>query len=324
MAKIKVAVIGAGNMGKNHIRTYQALDDVELVALADIAPNAKKLAKEYGIAHYKNYLDMLDTEKPDAVSVVVPTRLHFEFGTEILTRGIHCLMEKPIATTPKEGERLAKLAKKHRCIFTVGHIERYNPMIQKIKKLIKKKEIGEITSIVIKRVGGFPNVEPSTDVIIDLAVHDIEILSFLLGHQPRAVHGHGSRTLHSKKIDSAEIFLDYGVASAYIQANWITPVKIRNIAITGTKGYLEGNYITQEITYFLSNMKQSNDGFKNFVVTLGEPQKRHVSEPLQEPLKNELKEFITSIRSGKPTPALVQPQAACDALDIAIEALVKT
>lgn len=321
MKHARVAVIGAGNMGKNHLRTLKAIDGVELVALADIALDSRKLAKQYQIEHFTNYIQLLDEIKLDAVSIVVPTPLHFAAGKEVLSRGIHCLIEKPIASTPQEGEELIKLAKKHKCVFTVGHIERYNPMIQKIKKIVDNKEIGEITSIVVRRVGGFPAVEPKTDVIIDLAVHDIEIMSFLLGKQPRDIHGHGARILHSKKIDSAQIFLDYGKASGFVQANWITPVKIRTIAITGTKGYVEGNYITQEITHYLHNIRKVNDGFKNFVETLGEPQRKYVSEPLQEPLKNELREFVSSVQKGTATRDLVDPADATKALDVALKSL---
>lgn len=319
--KLRAVVIGAGNMGRNHIRTYSKLDDVELRALADINPEAEQLAREYGIKFYKDYKKMLDTERPDLVSIVVPTPLHYAFGLEVMNRGIHCLVEKPIASTPEEGDELIAAAKRNKVIFTVGHIERYNPMIQKLKRLIvDKKEVGEITSIVVKRVGGFPAVEPRTDVIIDLAVHDIEIISYLLGAQPKNIYGHGSKTLHSSKIDSAELFLDYGRASGFIQANWITPVKIRTIALTGTQGYVEGNYITQELTYYKHNMRPVHDGFKNFVVTLGEPEKKFIAETPQEPLAKELRAFVAAIRSNDASD-LVKPLAARQALEVALKAI---
>jgi len=319
--KLKAVVIGAGNMGRNHVRTYSRLDDFELLALADINPETEKMAKEYGIRFYKDYKEMLDVEQPDAASIVVPTPLHHAFALEVMGRGINCLVEKPIASTPEEGDELIAAAKKHKVIFTVGHIERYNPMIQKLKHLIvDKKEVGEITSIVVKRVGGFPVVEPRTDVIIDLAVHDIEIISHLLGGQPKKVYGHGSKTLHSSKVDSAELFLDYGKASGFIQANWITPVKIRTIALTGTLGYVEGNYITQELTYYKHNMKQVHDGFKNFVVTLGEPEKKFIAETPQEPLAIELATFGKAINTHDASD-LVDPRAAREALKVALEAL---
>ena len=318
---MRAAVIGAGNMGRNHLRTYAKLNDVQLVALADINPEAERLADEYSVDFFQDFEKMLDTAKPDMVSVVVPTPLHFPIAKAVMTRGIHCLVEKPIASSPEEGRKLIELAKKHSVIFTVGHIEHYNPMIRKMKDLVVNREIGEITSVVVRRVGGFPSVEPKTDVIIDLAVHDIDIISHLLGRQPDSVYGHGSRTLHSSQVDSAEIFMDYGVASGFIQANWITPVKIRHIAVTGTNGYVEGNYITQELTYYKHNMKDLRDeNFKNFVEELGEPEKRHIVDTPQEPLANELFEFKQAVLSGNAS-HLVKPEEACEALQIALTAL---
>jgi len=317
---IRVVVIGAGNMGRNHLRTYKNVDGVELLALADINPDAQKLADEYGIQYFSDYKKMFDELKPDAVSVVVPTPLHHRIGIDAMERGIHCLLEKPIASTPEEGDELIATAKKHNVIFTVGHIEHYNPMIQKIKHLIEKKEIGDVSSIVVKRVGGFPAVEPKTDVIIDLAVHDIGVLSYLLDAQPTKVTAHGSKTLHSNKVDAAEILLDYGNASGFIQANWITPVKIRTIAVTGSNGYVEGNYITQEITYYKHNMKKFRDDFKNFVEKFGEPEKHFIADTPQEPLANEIKAFINAINTGDDS-ELVDPLLARKALEIALGAL---
>jgi UDP-N-acetylglucosamine 3-dehydrogenase len=320
--KLRVAVIGAGNMGRNHIRTYSNLNEnAELVALADVNPQAEALAKEYGVKFYTDYKEMLDKENLDAVSIVVPTPLHHAFATEVMQRGIHCLVEKPIASTPEEGQELMELAEAKNVIFTVGHIERYNPMIRKLKKLIDDKEIGDITSIAVRRVGGFPAIEPKTDVIIDLAVHDIEIISHLLDKQPTKIYGHGSRTLHSSKIDSAEIFMDYGSASGYVQANWITPIKIRTIAVTGTDGYVEGNYINQELVHYQHNMKrQRAENFKDFLSAVGEPEKRHIMDTPQEPLANELKAFINAIHSMDASD-LVHPKAAQQALRIALKAI---
>lgn len=317
--KVKVAVIGAGNMGKNHIRTYQKLPNVELVALVDVNEAAAAIAEEHGILYLSDYKDLLRDGQIDAVSIVVPTPFHFKIAMDFIEHGIHCLVEKPITSTIDEANQLIAAAKKHSVIFTVGHIEQYNPMIQKLKTLIDKKEIGEITSIITRRVGGFPSIEPRTDVIIDLAVHDIDIMSYLLGKQPKAVHSHGSRTLHSHKVDSAELLLDYGTASGFVQANWITPVKVRNIAVTGTKGYVEGNYITQELTYYKHSMEPKRKGFKNFVATLGEPEKYYVSEDPKEPLAIELGAFTEAVLGHKVD--LVDPAAARDALQVVLTAL---
>lgn len=320
--QLKVAVIGAGNMGRNHVRTYSKMDGVKLVAVVDLDPKTAKLAEEYGIPFLSDYTSLFEKGKVDAVSVVVPTHLHHKIGMDFMQHGIHCLVEKPIASGVDEAEELIATAEREGVVFTVGHIERYNPMIKKLKKLVDDKEIGEITSIITRRVGGFPAIEPKTDVIVDLAVHDIDVISYLLGKQPTKIYGHGSKTLHSHKIDSAELFLDYGGASGFVQANWITPVKIRNIAVTGTTGHVEGNYITQELTYYKHTMSRKNDGFKNFVSSFGEPERYHVSDDPKEPLAIELQAFIDKINGG--SPELVPPTAARDALAVVLKAIKDT
>jgi len=321
---VRIAVIGGGNMDRNHVRTYSKMNDVKLVAVVDIDKRGAELAKEYGIPYLSDYRDLFEKEEHnvDAVSVVVPTQFHHRIGLDFIKRGIHTLVEKPIASEVDEAEELIAEAERTGVIFTVGHIERFNPMIQKLKKLVDDKEIGEITSVIARRVGGFPAIEPKTDVIVDLAVHDIDIISYLLGKQPGKIYGHGSRTLHSTKIDSAELLLDYGAASGFVQANWITPVKVRTIAVTGTTGYVEGNYITQELTYYKHNMRRHKEDFSSFVQKFGEPEKYHVSEELKEPLSLELHAFVNRIRGG--SDKLVKPREARDALAVVLKAIRDT
>lgn len=318
--KTRVAVIGAGNMGKNHLRNYFMLPETDLVGLADINPKAKHLADEFSTELFLDYKKMLDETKPEAVSIVVPTPLHAEVATEVMNRGIHCLLEKPIASTTNEADKLIALAKDSGVVFTVGHIEHYNPLVIALKKMLDKKVIGEVTSILCKRVGGFPAVEPKTDVIIDLAVHDIGIISHLLGESPRSIASHGSRTHHSQKIDSAEILIDYGRASGFVQANWLTPIKIRTIAVTGSNGYIEGNYITQELESYTHNMQKEGTDFSDFVIKMGEPKKEIVKVDFEEPLAQEIKAFLARINGDKKS-YLVKPEEARQALKYALEAV---
>ena len=318
--KIKVAVIGAGNMGSNHVRNYTAIPDAELVAIADNDRNVKKISKDFKVPFFEDYKKMIKEAKPDAVSIAAPTNLHKEIGLYCMENGIHCLVEKPIAITIKEADELIGTAEKLGVIFTVGHIERYNPVIRKIKEIIDNKELGKILSVVCTRVGGFPDLEPKTDVIIDLAVHDIDIINNLLGRLPGKISTHGSRTHHTKEIDSAKILLDYGNAGGFIQANWVTPVKIRTIALTGSHGYIEGNYITQELTHYKHNMRAVREGFTSFVSSLGEAAKEIISVDFQEPLAIELKKFIAAVKSGDDS-ELVKPWDAREALRLALEAV---
>jgi UDP-N-acetylglucosamine 3-dehydrogenase len=317
---LRIAVIGAGNMGRHHVRNYAAIPESQIVAVVDMNPATAELAATHGARHYTDYLRMLDEVKPDAVSVVVPTPLHAPVATEVMRRGIHCLVEKPIASTVAEADELIGLAERQGVVFTVGHIERYNPVVRKLKELIDQGRLGDITSIVSKRVGGFPVVEPKTDVIIDLAVHDIEIISFLLDRYPSHVYGHGSRTLHSAKIDAAELLLDYGTASGFVQANWTTPVKVRTIAVTGSAGYVEGNYITQELSYYEHNLAGLGGDFRKNVAQMADPRKETIQVDFHEPLEVELRAFLQTIR-GQVKRRLVSPQDAREALRIALTAL---
>jgi UDP-N-acetylglucosamine 3-dehydrogenase len=317
---LRVAVIGAGNMGRHHIRNYSAIPESVLVAVADPNLATEELASANGAKHYTDYNVMLDTEKPDAVSVAVPTFLHAEVGAAVMNRGIHVMLEKPIASTVEDADELMRLAQRNKIIFTVGHIERYNPVVRKLKELIDTDRLGGITSIVSKRVGGLPTVEPKTDVILDLAVHDIDIMSFLLGCYPKRVYSHGSRTLHSREIDAAEILLDYGEASGFVQANWTTPVKIRTIAVTGSAGYVEGNYITQELVHYEHNQAYLDGDYHNEVSLLAQAKKQIVPVDFREPLEVELTAFLQTIR-GQVQKRLVSPADAREALRVALASL---
>lgn len=319
---IRIAVIGAGNMGKNHLRNYSLLSNVELVGLADINPDAKSLAEDYDAKFFIDYKKMLDEVEPDAVSIVVPTPFHYEVAKNVIERGIHCMLEKPITSNIEEAKALTKLAKDKNVVFTVGHIEHYNPLVIAIKKLLKENAVGEVTSIVCKRVGGFPQIEPKTDVIIDLAVHDIGIINYLLESKPKKIMSHGSRTFHSAKLDSAEILLDYGKASGFVQSNWLTPVKIRTIAITGSQGYIEGNYVTQELSIYRHTLTKKFDegGFLGFVTEMKSQERETVKIDFEEPLAKELTTFLEHVNGNTHNP-IVTSREATEALESALEAV---
>lgn len=307
-------------MGKNHVRNYFLLPEAELVGVADVNPDAKSLAREYKTNYFADYKVMLDETQPDAVSIVVPTPFHYEIAYEVIGRGIHCLLEKPITSTVSEARELITLSRQKKIVFTIGHVEHYNPLVRRLKAMVDEGRVGKVTSVVCKRVGGFPAREPKTDVIIDLAVHDIDIVSHILGRQPTHIYSHGSRTYHPREIDSAEILMSYGDASGFVQANWLTPVKIRTIAVTGSEGYVEGNYITQELEYYKHNMsKTPGEGFSEFVITMGEPEREIIKVDFEEPLMVELKAFLSKISGA--TPHLVDPEAATEALRLALDAI---
>lgn len=317
---INVAVIGVGNMGRHHARNYFELPEANLVAVSDSRPEiGKEIAEKFNCKFYQNYRQMLRDEKIEAVSIVVPTKLHKQMAVDSIRAGKHILVEKPIASTLRDGQEIISEAKKRGVVLVVGHIERFNPAVRRLKDLIDQKKLGQIISIIAKRVGpSVPQIKDS-GVLIDLAVHDIDIMAYLLEKEPTKIYVNGGRALSGGKEDYAEIFLNYGPISGYIQVNWITPVMIRELCVTGTKGYASLNYITQELNFFQSKYKKEYNDFGDFVIKFGTPQKISIPIEHQEPLKLELKSFLKSIQDK--TAPEVSGEDGLRALRIALKAL---
>ncbi|RAP33032.1 oxidoreductase [Candidatus Marinamargulisbacteria bacterium SCGC AG-410-N11] len=322
MSNLKVAVIGVGNMGKHHARNYTQIKNVTLVSVCDIQESvANELATQYNCKAYTCLNKMIENENLDAVSITAPTRYHYEIAKVVIKNNINLLIEKPISDNIEKSNELIKLAKKNNLTLMIGHIERFNPAVTKLKEIIDEGKLGKITSLISKRVGAFPAQIKDANVIIDLAVHDIDIFSYLLNKNPNQIYGNAGRALNSNREDYAEIFLTYGDQNAFIQVNWITPIRIRNLAITGTKGYAELNYMTQELTVYESNYSSDFDTFGDYIIKFGNPTKKNISLEKKEPLANELNHFINCIQT-KSTP-LITGENGKKALEIALKVMEK-
>lgn len=317
--KLAVAVIGIGNMGKNHVRTYSEMPEVNLVAVVDLNKKAvDAMAAQYGIKAYTSTQDLLKNEKVDAVSICVPTTYHYSVAKEYIMSGIHVLIEKPITADVSEAKELLQLAKKKKVKLHVGHIERFNPAIKKVKELIENGSLGKITAIIARRVGGFPPQIKDANISVDLVIHDVDIINYLLDDLPKAITIHTGKHHIEKREDSAEFFLQYKHASAYVQANWITPVKIRKLNITGTEGYLEMDYVNQKIEFYQSNyekLKESADDFSDYVLRFSEPDIKVINIKKKEPLREELLHFIKCVEKD----IYIDPSYAVDALVIVLQ-----
>ncbi len=305
---LNVGVIGVGNMGKHHARNYSSIPNVTLAALCDISSDVlKPFTQQYKCNGYTDLNDMIERESLDAVSITAPTKTHYRIAKTIINSGINLLIEKPICDNVDEAEELIQLAKEKGVVLMVGHIERFNPAVLKLKELIEQNTIGKITSIIAKRVGAFPAQIKDANVIIDLAVHDIDIFSYLLEQKPDNIYGNAGTALSSKREDYAEIFLTYGDQNGFIQVNWITPIRIRNLAVTGTKGYIELNYMTQELLLYESNYSADFDNFGDYIIKFGIPNKHEVTLDKQEPLSIELRHFLTCVET-EATPLITGEQ----------------
>lgn len=323
---LNVAIIGVGAMGSNHARIYYELEETNLVAVADInEKQGKAVAKKFNCNYYKDYKKMLNNEKIDAISIVVPTKLHEKVALDCIKAKKHILVEKPIASTIQEAENMIKAARKYKVKLAIGHIERFNPAVQELKRSINAKMFGKIIFINAKRVGLFPLRIKDADVVIDSAIHDIDVINFLLDAVPThifarmgtAVKGHGNE-------DYAHIFLIYKNADAFIEANWNTPIKKRELYVTGTAGYGELSYINQTLKLYKSNENlyekyKTWGSFEEFKQKTQMAHEINVGIENQEPLKVELKHFVNCIIRNKKL--LVNGEEGLEALKVAIAAI---
>lgn len=312
---MRVGVIGIGNMGSNHARIYSEI--ANLVCVSDINEElGKKVSEKFRCNFYKDYKEMLKKEKLDAVSIVVPTSFHKKVALDVIESGVPFLLEKPIADNLDSANEILNKADEKNVKFMVGHIERFNPAVLKLKEILDNFELGEINSIICRRVGVIPPKFRDTNVIIDLAVHDIDIFNYLLNKRPSKLFGSIGNALIENG-DYADLLLKYGNTNAFIQVNWVTPIKIRLLNVTGSRGYAELNYITQELDVYKSNYAKDYDDFGDFVIKFGKPTKINMDIKKEEPLKVELQTFLNCIKDGKDFP--IKGEEAFEALRIALE-----
>lgn len=301
MKKISVAVIGVGTMGRHHARNFFEDEEADLVAVSDIdEKRGREIASRYNCDYFANYRQLLESRQVAAVSIAVPTTLHFKVGMDCLLSGKHVFVEKPICKKSSQAKKLIEEAYKKKLILAVGHVERFNPAVVELKKYLAQEEIGKVVSLSAKRVGLYPPSIKDNNVIVDLAIHDIDIFSYLLDKQPQKIFCLGGKALTGKREDYVEILLSYkGSIHGAIQVNWITPVKIRQLAVTGTKGYIELDYINQKLKIYRSRLSRTFETFGDFLVKFGRPDVIDISIAAEEPLKVELRDFIDCVRERK-------------------------
>jgi UDP-N-acetylglucosamine 3-dehydrogenase len=318
--RLNLAVIGVGNMGRHHARVYAELNSVNLVAVADIHSNtARHIANKCKCRFYTDYRRMIDAEKLDGVTIAVPTSQHRDVALACIARNIPILLEKPIADSIRSAKEIIRKGAQKKVPVCIGHVERFNPVIQKLKQLINQHRFGRIISIGSKRVGLFPPRVQDTDVIIDLAVHDIDICNYLLGLHPTTVNARAGKALSNKRYDYADILLGYNGVDVHIQVNWITPVKVRQLSLTGTKGYAEINYLNQTLKIYKSSYRKKITSYGEYVIRFGNPQAKELSLTGKEPLKIELLNFLEHIKNGNSN--IVSASEGLTALEIALRAI---
>jgi len=242
-------------------------------------------------------------EKVDAVSIAVPTSLHREVALEFIENGVSVLVEKPIAESIENAQEIMRAAKKNNVTLMVGHVERFNPAVLKLKEAISQGLLGEIVTMNAKRVGPMVVRIADVGVIIDLAVHDIDVMSFLADSRVKEVYAKARNVKHPAKVDDYALILlgfDKGM-DGVIETNRLTPHKTRTLNIVGTKGIAYLDYINQSL------------------VVYDEEWVKEAKIQKQEPLRNELEHFIKCVEEKKVP--LVGGEDGLHALEVAVKAL---
>ncbi len=302
---VKAAVIGVGSMGVNHARVNWELPDVDLVAVADFDESrVNSVAKKYSTKAYTDYQRMLDETKPDEVTLAVPTVYHHKIALDIIERGIPLLIEKPISFTLEEGREIIEAAKNKNVKLMIGHIERFNPAIIALKELIAQEELGRIFQMDAHRQGPFPARIGDVGVVIDLAVHDLDIMRFVSQSEIVRVFAETEKHIHSKYEDLLTGLVRLADGSVgTLNINWLTPTKIREFIVTGERGLFRCDYLTQDL-YFYENPISHGSEWENLRVLRGVREGKMIRHMIakKEPLRAEQEAFINSILNNTPAP----------------------
>ncbi|NOR11901.1 MAG: hypothetical protein GQ545_01475, partial [Candidatus Aminicenantes bacterium] len=279
MDKVKVGIIGVGYLGTQHARILSYLEEAELKGVADIDfKKAMQIGNRHGVQYYENFEEMLD--EIDAGIVATPTSEHFSVSMELLNKGKSVLVEKPITETIEQAEQLVSHAKKTGTLLQVGHLERFNPAVEAIENMITEPRFIEV-----QRLGSFSARSLDIDVVLDLMIHDLDIIMSLIKDEVKVIKSSGIHVL-SDKIDIANARLEFGSGCvATLTASRVHQGKVRKLRIFEPTSYYSIDYIDQEVKAFPLNGRQTD------IKTL--------KIKKEEPLKKELQNFFQCIRDGK-------------------------
>ncbi|MEM2109731.1 MAG: Gfo/Idh/MocA family oxidoreductase [Candidatus Odinarchaeota archaeon] len=287
-----VGVIGIGNMGRNHLRVYSELRWVDRVYYYDTDPVkvANLTGKFEGCTPCNSLPELL--QKVDAASICVPTENHFELTKTCLEKGVNVLVEKPIVANLKEGEELLKIYQKHKVILGVGHIERFNPIIREITKLLDRPKYIEI-----KRHNPASSRITDSSVIDDLMIHDIDIVWNIFFNKTVK---YDINPFGNHNFCTVVTLFENNIV--LLSASRLSPRKIRTIYIEGDGLSIEGNFMDQEVFIYKKPTKYSVEDDKYVQENIIEK----VLINKIEPLKEELKQFIISVKTGNPFPVTLE------------------
>jgi UDP-N-acetylglucosamine 3-dehydrogenase len=279
---MRVAVVGTGGWGKNHVRVLNELQS--LAAVCDMnKERADQFSKNYHVPAYYSLEEMLKKEKLDAVTICTPASTHFAMASQALSAGLNTFVEKPMTMTLKDGEMLIEAAKSANRALTVGFIERFNPPITALKQMISEGKMGETILLEFHRENRRGEHISDVGIVKDASVHDIDTACWLFGEVPKVVYARvGAVYVPLEHEDFATILLGFsGQKTAFLVTNWITPNRVRTLSAVFSGGVVDVDFVTQQTSI--------HQGAATTVPT----------RPVQEPLMLELKEFVTAVQEDR-------------------------
>lgn len=278
---VRVGVIGAGKWGVNHLRAYSSLP-CTLVGISDVDPKKKELADQYKTQFFTDYKKLLSLV--DAVSVVVPTDLHYSVVKECLNAGKHVLVEKPITLDSKQARELVELAKSKKLLLMVGYLFRFNNAVLAMKKRLN--QIGKVQYITARYIHSSKPPRKDSGVIFNLGVHMVDTLTYILERRPKKVFAKKVHYLSKEREDFALLVLDYGDFVASIEVSCLHPEKARDLWIIGEKEKVYADLLEQKILVHPLSVSYEK-------IDRGETQE--IALKPNEPLTDELQHFLDCI-----------------------------
>ena len=297
-APLRLGLAGLGTMGRNHLRVISNHPETILAAVADPTAEALEAAvAQTGARGFADALAMIATAELDGVVVAAPTTNHAALALAAIERGLSILVEKPLAATVDDAIAIVSAARRRGVRVQVGHVERYNPAVLEMGRLLRAGWLSTIYAITSRRAGPFPARIRDVGVTVDLGTHDVDMLSWIAGERPIRVYAETAQRIHAAHED-----LTFGLmhfpsgAIGFLDVDWLTPVKRRSLVAVGEEGMFELDYLTQKLTFTHSNVERPQMIAGYATTFTGDVAEIPVVNV--EPLRAQLDEFVRVLRTG--------------------------
>ncbi|TLZ50454.1 MAG: Gfo/Idh/MocA family oxidoreductase [Methanobacteriota archaeon] len=280
---MRVGVVGVGSMGQNHARVYSEIGQLVGVVDADAAVGQRVATRTK--SKYCATVDELVEAGVEAASVAVPTNLHRKVAEELIDAGVHVLVEKPLASTVGEAQKLVRRAEDAGVVLA--------------KQALRAGEFGDLVTASARRVSSFPDRIRDVGVIMDLGIHDVDVLRFIVGTPVESVYASGGRRVHKTFEDHATILMNFGNGvTGFVEVSWLTPMRVRKFALTCSKNFVEVDYTEQSVLISSSTLERY-DPSDLYRVSF-HYDTRQVAVQKEEPLKRELQDFLAAVEGKRP------------------------